>query len=182
MRAQSPYESSVPSAAKESLVDLMEGLPEGHEVRPFKVLFIPDPTLSLTNRSAALNDLAYVRATITDDEWTVVSDLAGVHVLKQTGSKVKVLMQEWVGYTLLCGHYRLSSNVACQLYLMILMNRWNRGATRTSNPDKLFDMLFMNWSEYFDALNEPTKHAERWNFFASMDCIIGGVDTDIHYL
>jgi hypothetical protein len=159
----------------------MEGLPEGHEARPFKVLFIPDPTLSLANRSAALNDLAYIRTTITDDEFAFVSDLTGVHVLKQTGFTMKVLMQEWVGYTLLCGHYFLSSNVACQLYLMILMHRWNR-TTRMSNPDRLFDMLFMNWSEYFDALNEPTKHAERWTFFASMDCIIGGVDMDIHYL
>jgi hypothetical protein len=65
---------------------------------------------------------------------------------------------------------------------MILMYRWNRGNTSSNNVEKLFDMSVMNWSEFLEALQNPAEHGDRWQLFASMDCIIGGVDTDIHYL
>lgn len=91
----------------ESLVDLMDWFEEGGcEVKPFKILFVSDPTLSLINKSAAANDLAYVRAILTESELCLVSELAGVHVIKGT----KVFMQEWVSLRSLC-HQSRAANI-----------------------------------------------------------------------
>lgn len=97
--------SSVTNA--ESLVDLMDWFEEGGcEVKPFKILFVPDPTLSLINKSAVANDLAYVCAILTESELCLVSELAGVHVIKGT----KVFMQEWVSLRSLC-HQSRAANI-----------------------------------------------------------------------
>lgn len=81
--------------------------------RPFSVIFIPDPTLELHNKSKALHDLAYIQTTLTEYEYNAVKHLEGsVHPLSSgairgwpSGSRYKtgsgssgyrVCIQEWV--------------------------------------------------------------------------------------
>jgi len=63
----------------------------------FKILFVADPNLVLHSKAAAKNDLAYLQTTISNDEYTAVSELDGcVHLISRAGSRVKVIIQEWV--------------------------------------------------------------------------------------
>jgi hypothetical protein len=81
------------------------------QIRPFDIIFIPDPTLELNNKSKAANDLAFIQTTLSEYEYNAVKHLEGsVHALsagatctwsvptsrsKARGS-YKVCVQEWV--------------------------------------------------------------------------------------
>ena len=77
-------------------------------IRPFHIVFIPDPNLELKNKSAAMNDLAFIHTHLSESEHASMQHLEGsVHsitvVSKIPGSgrgppKYKVCMQEWVSF------------------------------------------------------------------------------------
>lgn len=72
-------------------------------IRPFNVIFIPDPSLT-SNKERALADLAFVQTTVSADEWKSMEHLKGSihHILNLKTDKNrkkpehKVCMQEWV--------------------------------------------------------------------------------------
>jgi hypothetical protein len=75
-------------------------------VRPFHIVFIPDPTLELKSKSAAINDLAFIHTQLSETEYASMKHLDGsVHSLSIIGKavgpgrvppKYRVCMQEWV--------------------------------------------------------------------------------------
>ena len=81
-------------------------------VRPFQLIFIPDPTLELKSKAAAINDLAFVHTYLTEPEHTSMKHLEGsIHSMgiatKVSGRgppKYKVCMQEWVGVDFSLGY------------------------------------------------------------------------------
>ena len=81
------------------------------DIRPFKIIFIPDPTLAIKQKSVATNDLAFVRAHIDEDEYNAIEHLTGsVHYIRKTKSKYNVVMQEWV-----------STQNSCKKFLQMLI-------------------------------------------------------------
>jgi len=76
--------------------------------RTIDIIFIPDPTLELNNKSKALCDLAFVQTNISDSEFMAVKHLDGsVHCLGMLSARssssqgrqglgYKVCIQEWV--------------------------------------------------------------------------------------
>lgn len=87
--------------------------PRQSPFRPFSVIFIPDPTLELQNKSKALHDLAYIQTTLTEYEYNAVKHLEGsVHPLSSGAVRTwtsapryksgsgspgyRVCIQEWV--------------------------------------------------------------------------------------
>jgi hypothetical protein len=50
----------------------------------------------------------------------------------------------------------------------------------TSKPR--FEISYMAWPVFFAALNDPRTHRETWAMFASMDCVIGGIDLEVPYM
>ena len=88
-------------------------------IHAFDIIFIPDPRLQLVNKQKAMNDLAFIQMTITDQEYNMVKHLEGsMHsmgvVAGHPGSntltmrskagqgppKYRVCMQEWVCHLL----------------------------------------------------------------------------------
>jgi hypothetical protein len=70
-----------------------------NEDRIFKILFILDPTTRIASKAAAVNDLAFVTTTISEDELDTISHLDGyVHIIKSYKSRYSVCIQEWVMY------------------------------------------------------------------------------------
>ena len=76
-------------------------------VRPFHIVFIPDPTLELKSKSAATNDLSFIHTQLSEMEYVSMKHLDGsVHSLSIIGKGIgpgrvppryRVCMQEWVG-------------------------------------------------------------------------------------
>jgi len=77
-------------------------VPSGtHPYRILKMLYVTDPVQAESNRRRAAEDLGFMHATISQDEWALVEHLtAYVHGPNQvplTQKNVKVLIHEWVG-------------------------------------------------------------------------------------
>ena len=89
-------------------------------IRPFHLVFIPDPTLELKSKAAALNDLAFVVTYLNEMEHASMKHLEGsIHSIgvtsKNSGQgppKFKVCMQEWVGINLSVDYL---SNIKAQI-------------------------------------------------------------------
>jgi len=86
-------------------------VPITDSLRPFKIIFIPDPTLVIKLKSVATNDLAFIRAHIDEEEYNTIEHLTGsVHYISKTKGKYNVVMQEWV-----------STKNPCKGFLLMLM-------------------------------------------------------------
>ena len=73
--------------------------PQKRKTPCFRVLYVPDPTRSLSEKQAR-NDLAFVKTTISDEELNAIRQLTGsVHFLSKNASITtpnSILVQEWV--------------------------------------------------------------------------------------
>jgi len=75
--------------------------------RTYHLIYVPDPTRRAANLMAAMKDLAFVKATLTHDEWDAVRSLRGyVFPTEDTGLAVEkartvVYIQEWVRFNCL---------------------------------------------------------------------------------
>jgi hypothetical protein len=76
----SPVESSTSQFATTNTMELQQNL------RPFKILFVPDPMRALSNRTRAENDLSFVRTMLSSDEFNQVLHLEG-SILKLNSMK-----------------------------------------------------------------------------------------------
>jgi hypothetical protein len=72
--------------------DLVDPPSESRQIRPLRVMYVPDPTLAVSTPSAAKNDLAFIHASITSHEYESIRLLKGS--VYTHGSKV--VLQEWV--------------------------------------------------------------------------------------
>jgi hypothetical protein len=103
---------STPYTSLSSAIDLDDNSPQGKQYLPipsltqgeksyFKIIYVPDPTRATTSASASA-DLAFIKTTITSQEYMSMKHLTGsVHYISRSGSnpdsrKYTVLMQEWV--------------------------------------------------------------------------------------
>lgn len=76
--------------------------------RPYRILFVPDPTLTESSKERAKYDLAYVNAHIATEEFVSVQSLEpDVHLIQKKGISYSVLIQEWV---------RLLSKGICDIF------------------------------------------------------------------
>jgi hypothetical protein len=163
---------------------LLGGARSNHPVtqflRPLEIIFIPDATLAIKQKSAALNDLAFVRAQISDDEFSAVKDLVGsVHFISKNKDRYNVIMQEWVSARVSCRV--IAKLIARQLYITIIMQRWNRQGSRV-DANRRFNISYMQWDTFLAFLKQPLEHPDSWAFLAAADCVMGGFDLDSPYL
>jgi hypothetical protein len=103
-RSDSPVSTTTQNAEIRYLLGTTGSvLPVTEFVRPFEIIFIPDATLAIKQKSAALNDLAFVRAQISEDEFKAVEDLTGsVHYISKNRDQYNAIMQEWVSVSMSC--------------------------------------------------------------------------------
>jgi hypothetical protein len=156
-------------------------------VRPFNIVFIPDPSLE-SNKELALADLAFVQTTVSVNEWKSMEHLKGSihHILNLKTDKNrkrpehKVCMQEWVSLYIIFDRSATMLTYSCyhQLFLVTILSRW----THPANKDKSFKVEYMQWNTFFAALMDPENHGSVLSMMGNADCIIGGVDYSTSYM
>jgi hypothetical protein len=60
------------------------------------------------------------------------------------------------------------------------MIRLMRVRDRSNQP--LFEVLFVPWSDFLEAILQPSSTHEFWTLISSADCLIGGIDTTLSYM
>jgi hypothetical protein len=97
-RSESPMSTTTQNAEITYLLNAARSvLPVTQLLQPLKIIFIPDATLAIKQKSAALNDLAFFRAHISEDEYNAVAHLEGsIHSISKTKDRHSMVMQEWV--------------------------------------------------------------------------------------
>lgn len=102
-RSESPMSTTTQNAEITYLLNAARSvLPVTQLLQPLEIIFIPDATLAIKQKSAALNDLAFFRAYISEDEYNAVAHLEGsIHSISKTRDRHYVVMQEWVRMMLL---------------------------------------------------------------------------------
>ena len=180
-RSESPMSTTTQNAEITYLFNAARSvLPVTQLLQPLKIIFIPDATLAIKQKSAALNDLAFFRTYISEDEYNAIAHLNGsIHSISKTKDRHYVVMQEWVRMTL----RRNSAKILTmrQLYITILMQRWNRQGSRV-DPNRRFNISYMQWDVFIEFLKNPHEHAETGALLAAADCVMGGFDLDSPYL
>lgn len=151
--------------------------------RTFRLIYVPDPTRALTQERAK-NDLAFLKTTLTEDEWNKVKHLTNsVHLLQWKGDigdnnkSCTVLMQEWVSQYF-CHHLHILILFMKQLCVMIRLQRLQD----TYTGELLFEVAFLSWETFYEALYKPNSHSNVWAMFRHAHCLIGGIDMSIPYL
>jgi hypothetical protein len=62
--------------------------------------------------------------------------------------------------------------------MMTLLSRW----CDPRNNDKHFNVSYMTWDTFFEALMDPERHKNVTAMLAASDCVIGGVDVSTPYM
>jgi hypothetical protein len=163
----------------------------GPRVRRFHIVFIPDASMRIYNRTVAQNDLAFVESSLTSREYEDMKHLLrSIHFISTVKGKsnnslvYKVVMQEWVGHPVI---HSVSSNalrnyllcyLSFKLFLAMCISRWQH----EEHKDRGFDVSYMVWEEFFAAVMNPINHKELLARLSNVDCVIGGVDMSVFYL
>lgn len=181
-RFDSPVSTTTQNAEITYLLNTTESAFPGTEtIRPFKIIFIPDATLAIKQKSVAMNDLAFVRAQISEDEYNAIEYLTGsVHYISKNKDQYKVIMQEWVSSKISCRSF-VQILISRQLYVTIIMQRWNRQGSRV-DANRRFNMSYMTYDSFFAFLQRPHENGHTWNILSTADCVMGGFDLDSPYL
>lgn len=91
-RSSTPGSTTTQATDVSGLLAAIPHYPDNVEIRPYHVIFIPDPTLAMANKLSASNDLAFIKCRLSDAEYEAVKHLEGsVH---QSGKYY--ILQEWV--------------------------------------------------------------------------------------
>jgi hypothetical protein len=176
---------------KHNIVDLNDdGKPTAYTTKQsdakktFIVIYVPDPTRCHSTATSASVDLAFIRTTISIEEWKSIKYLEGTVFETKTrtaspNNSVTVYMQEWVRFPIdgsMCCFF--CSIFSLKLCIMIRLAR----AKNINTGDKLFVVEYMSWSDFRNAMVEDLKNKRIWERFAQADCLVGGVDISLSYL
>lgn len=181
-RSDSPVSTTTQNAEITYLLGAARSAPPITQFqRPLEIIFIPDATLAIKQKSAALNDLAFVRAQISEDEFNAIGDLAGsIHYISKSKDRYNVIMQEWV--SIMMSRRSLTKMLTVRkLYITIIMQRWNRQGSSV-DANRRFNISYMKWDMFLAFLKQPVQHSESWSILEAADCVMGGFDLDSPYL